>query len=383
LAGSLFGIQLGAIGTTYVKPYMVKLVMGVIMVLVLFSRGTVIPVYLSDLDMISKITPETANFMKNISFGLLIFALATGAFIVLSALLKGMRLHRAELAADASAHHFSATPTANLASTARFERLLLVVDNSKFSTGAIHEAIQMAKRCQSKLHVLTILPDVEHDSLAHPVLKQEREAALQALVAVQQQAQAAGIDCEIMLGHGDAHQEIVEEAEHSRMDVIIMGRRDKSDLLRSMMGSTTQKVIADTHSKVLVVPHHATFAGKGVILPVDGSRHSDAAATAVLSLVKHDATPVTVVAVAAEPRQAAEARANAERIQTLFKQAGVDASLAVRTGTPETEIVAIANEMGDLIVMGSHGSTGLDRLLVGSVSERVIGQAQCPVLVVK
>jgi uncharacterized membrane protein YfcA len=47
LAGSLFGIQLGAIGTTYVKPFMIKLVMGLIMVIVLFSRGLMVPVYLS------------------------------------------------------------------------------------------------------------------------------------------------------------------------------------------------------------------------------------------------------------------------------------------------------------------------------------------------
>ena len=40
LAGSLFGIQLGAIGTTYVKPYMIKVVMGVIMVTVLFPAAS-------------------------------------------------------------------------------------------------------------------------------------------------------------------------------------------------------------------------------------------------------------------------------------------------------------------------------------------------------
>ena len=104
LGGSLFGIQLGAIGTTYVKPYMVKVVMGVIMILVLFSRGVAIPVYLSDLNLITPMASETGSLMKNISFGMMIFALLVGAFIVLRALIKGMLEHRRELAAP---EHFT------------------------------------------------------------------------------------------------------------------------------------------------------------------------------------------------------------------------------------------------------------------------------------
>ena len=100
LAGSLFGIQLGAIGTTYVRPYMIKLVMGVIMVLVLLSRAIVIPVYMSDLQLIGTIDPGLASMLRNVSFAVMIGALAVGAFIILSALLKGMRAHMAELAAE-------------------------------------------------------------------------------------------------------------------------------------------------------------------------------------------------------------------------------------------------------------------------------------------
>jgi len=94
LAGSLFGIQLGAIGTTYVKPFMVKVVMGVIMALVLFSRGFVIPVYLSELGWIAPMAADTAQLFKNISLGIMLFALVSGAAIVLHALFSGMREHR-------------------------------------------------------------------------------------------------------------------------------------------------------------------------------------------------------------------------------------------------------------------------------------------------
>lgn len=93
LAGSLFGIQLGAIGTTYVKPFMIKVVMGVIMVIVLFSRGLMVPVYLSQLGLIQTLNEGTVKLLKNTSFAIMALALLLGAFIVLRAMWQG---HRAE-----------------------------------------------------------------------------------------------------------------------------------------------------------------------------------------------------------------------------------------------------------------------------------------------
>lgn len=63
LAGSLFGVQLGAIGTTYVKPYIVKIVMGVIMKIALFSRAVVIPAYLSELGEIDPPSEGTVTIL--------------------------------------------------------------------------------------------------------------------------------------------------------------------------------------------------------------------------------------------------------------------------------------------------------------------------------
>jgi len=97
LGGSLFGIQLGAMGTTYVKPFMIKVVMGVIMVIVLFSRGLMVPVYLSQLGLISTLSEQTAKILKSTSFTIMISALALGAFIVLRAMWVGRRAEQREL----------------------------------------------------------------------------------------------------------------------------------------------------------------------------------------------------------------------------------------------------------------------------------------------
>jgi nucleotide-binding universal stress UspA family protein len=63
---------------------------------------------------------------------------------------------------------------------------------------------------------------------------------------------------------------------------------------------------------------------------------------------------------------------------------GIEASWRVQTGVPVEEIVKMAaRERADMIVMGTHGRTGLNRALLGSVAERVIRLAPCPVLTVR
>lgn len=94
LAGSLFGVQIGAIGTTYVKDSAVKFVMGIIMVIVLFSRFFYIPGYLSQLDLIGPIAPETISQLKMFGDITLVLALATGGVTIVVALLKGMAEHK-------------------------------------------------------------------------------------------------------------------------------------------------------------------------------------------------------------------------------------------------------------------------------------------------
>jgi hypothetical protein len=104
LAGSLFGIQLGAIGTTYVKPFMIKVIMGIIMVIVLFSRALMVPVYMSQLGLIGQIGDSTVKVLKNTSFAIMIAALMVGAFIVIRAFIQGRREEKLRLASEVLEH---------------------------------------------------------------------------------------------------------------------------------------------------------------------------------------------------------------------------------------------------------------------------------------
>jgi len=93
LFGSLFGIQLGAIGTTYIKDYQIKLVMAVIMLTVLFSRIFYVPNYLSKLEVIAPLSDQTMKTLTMLGDVVLVLALVLGAAMVLSSLFKGMAEH--------------------------------------------------------------------------------------------------------------------------------------------------------------------------------------------------------------------------------------------------------------------------------------------------
>ena len=99
LFGSLFGVQIGALGTTYVKDYVVKIAMGSVMLIVAVSRGAKIPVYLTDLGFMS-VGQGTIGVLEFISFWALVAALATCGTIIIGAMAKGMMEDRAERAKE-------------------------------------------------------------------------------------------------------------------------------------------------------------------------------------------------------------------------------------------------------------------------------------------
>lgn len=387
LAGSLFGIQLGAIGTTYVKPYMVKVVMGAIMIIVLASRAIVIPVYLSDLGMIAPMAAETAKLLKNVSFGVMVLALAVGAFIILRALISGMREHRAELALAAAAPA-EAAPAA-IAREGRTDRVLLATDGSEFSAGATRVALGFSGKSGARLTAMTVsLIDLEAEGMATEVIGQSRAEARKVLELVEHGARErqCAVRTEQREGTVPA-KEIVRAAAELRADLIVMGRRGRRGLARMMVGDATRQVIGQADCNVLVVPKAAELWCRRILVATDGSRHGDRAGVMAQTLAKRCGLPVTVVSVLRpgfDEARRAEGRRAVERIRKALEADGIGVEGFVLEGESAQEISDCVGRVGaDLIVIGSHGRTGLGRLVLGSVSEKVISQASCPVMVAK
>jgi ABC-type lipoprotein release transport system permease subunit len=96
LAGSLVGVQLGALGTTYVKDYMIKIVMASVMLIVAISRGAKIPGYLADLNLIPQLKESVAFGLNTVSFWALMAALGVAGIIITVAMVRGMIQDRSE-----------------------------------------------------------------------------------------------------------------------------------------------------------------------------------------------------------------------------------------------------------------------------------------------
>ncbi len=105
LAGSLIGVQLGALGTTYVKDYTIKLVMASTMLIVAVSRGAKIPGYLADLNLRPALEPQLAHTLSQVSYWALVTALGSAALIITVAMVRGMTAAKAEARTEGIVSH--------------------------------------------------------------------------------------------------------------------------------------------------------------------------------------------------------------------------------------------------------------------------------------
>jgi uncharacterized membrane protein YfcA len=103
LAGSLLGVQLGAIGTTFVKEHMIKVVMGTIMLIVALSRGLAVPKYLSQLGVLS-VNKSALPILDTASFVTMCSALVLGAVLILGSMIKAKRAEFAPSGAETYEH---------------------------------------------------------------------------------------------------------------------------------------------------------------------------------------------------------------------------------------------------------------------------------------
>ena len=270
--------------------------------------------------------------------------------------------------------------------TARLERLLVATDGSEQSEGAVRETINLAKVCSSKIYAISVIEaNAEFMASAPGFFEKYEKQMRQHLESVKARASKENIDCEIIIHEGEEpFRYIVDEAAGKHVEMILMGRYGRTGLNRLLMGSVTAKTIGHSPCKVMVVPEAARVSYKKILVSTDGSKYSDAAALEAISIAKRCGSELITLSVAARDTNLAAAKESVGKVRQIAEKEGIKVESLTLKGTPYEVIVSTAAQKGaDVIVVGSHGRTGVNRLLMGSVTERVIGHSKSAVLVVK
>ncbi|MBU0664356.1 MAG: universal stress protein [Proteobacteria bacterium] len=280
---------------------------------------------------------------------------------------------------------------------AKYRKILVAYDGSPSAKNALSLAGKLARDDKSWIKVLAVVPRYEGDLDLIGVSNIQETIAgpgERLLEEARQIADSEDLHILTNLQQGEPYEQIVHVADDENCDLIIMGRRGINNLDRELMGSVTARVIGHTSRDVLVIPEENTLDWGNIMLATDGSVSCDNALARSLEIAQERGSKLAAVSVVytndefyalgqtVVQSMYQEADKVLAKVKSWAGDLGVQAELFVRDGEPHQAIVNLATERAtDLIVIGSHGRKGLTRLLMGSVTERVIGYANCPVLV--
>ncbi|PSQ85970.1 MAG: universal stress protein [Bacteroidetes bacterium QH_2_63_10] len=283
------------------------------------------------------------------------------------------------------------------------DRILFPTDGSDCAERARRHALYLADHFDASLHVIHVEErDVE---LADVVEISEADllADLHDMMGDRSPLSESRVQ-ERTVAYPSAAGGILTYGVEHDVDLVVLGTHGKRGVRRLMLGSVAEEVVRKAPCPVATVGRGAIppedMEGGTMLVPVDFSEHRDR----LLAHVRETApvygmtvTALHVVQVTGVPdayggysslpdpgklgERAEEALA--DEVESL-RAGGVDVSIAVKSGHPADQILTYAEESeAAFIMIATHGRTGLERMLMGSVAEKVIRRAPCPVCTVK
>lgn len=288
-------------------------------------------------------------------------------------------------------------------------RILFPTDFSDGAKQAFPQAAFLADRHDAELHILNVTGRHAFD---YEEVKENFPIPIETLTAwllpARSGARTGGPDLETLtvvqeqIESAAPAEEIRAYVETKNIDLVVMGTHGRRGTDRLIFGSVTEEVVREAPCPVLTVRADADAAPEGVrrvLVPIDFSETTEAAAhhageiartydasVHLLHVVEEvDYPPVYGVDPADFPEQEVLDQVGRELGKIAREEVGAPrAVVAASAGYPPTAILEYVEDQDiDLIVMATHGRTGLDRMLIGSVAERVVRQAPVPVFVVK
>jgi nucleotide-binding universal stress UspA family protein len=292
-----------------------------------------------------------------------------------------------------------------------FQQILVPVDFSPFSDKAVEYAIELAKQFSARitlLHAIVLFhDDVDEEQRLqqyHQLITQRESSAQEHIEGNRQSVHQQGIQVNTEIIRGISASDVILEYLHQHSyDLVVMGTHGHTGLKHLLLGSVAEKVVRFSPVPVLTVHRSIQkFQIRKILVPIDFSPYSkEAADYAFLFAQKFGATIEFIHVIEQEIHPAFYASGVdsifeidpslkdrvIENLQEFIedqKIEGIPIRFLVREGKAHKEIVEYAKENEvDLITIATHGLTGLDYILLGSTTEKVVRWSSCPVLTVK
>lgn len=280
------------------------------------------------------------------------------------------------------------------------KKILIATDFSERSDRAVRRGVLLARRFAASIALVHVIDDDQ----PRRIRDVEREAAM-ALLSEQAESlrKIDDVACEYHTVLGDPFDGITRSAETLDPDLVLLGSHRRQMLKDVFVGTTAERTIRSTRRPVLTANGVPAGPYRHVLIAVDFSDCSRAAARAVTTLRLAEASAVSVIHVFDAPAAGLMARgsvavdrrrdylADEEEQATGELQAflhgldlgAVDQQVRFNETFAADMICSVAREIAaDLVVVGTRGRTGTTKLLLGSVAEEVLRLADRDVLAV-
>ncbi len=290
-----------------------------------------------------------------------------------------------------------------------FRNIIVPIDFSEFSGKAVEAAQQIAVHFRSRVtlaHVMITPPDDPHmpESADYQKYLEKYKARISQKMEVQMSSvEGESVPIDYVILHGISPADVLQEyITENNYDLIIIGTHGVSGYRRFVQGSVAEQMVRVASVPVMTV--HRSVKNhqiKRILVPIDFSSYSQQALNFADAFArKYDARLVFLHVI----EQEIYPSLYEESLESIFEidpnlqdsvirnlqdfiEDHIDTKFVegckVREGLAHKEIVAFAKENFDLIIIATHGLSGLEYLLLGGTAEKVIRWASCPVLVVK
>lgn len=286
-----------------------------------------------------------------------------------------------------------------------YDSILVPVDGSDAATAAIERALSLAVSTDATLSLLSVVNQVPvpmgEEIPANPTRAALDEQSTKALERAESKAIDAGLDFRTTVERGIPHEEIADHVDENNIDLVAMGTHGRTGLQRYLLGSVTERTLRTSDVPVLTTQKmDEAWSIDDILVPTDGSEAASEAANHAFDVAMDFDATVHVLSVVDTKTLAAaygagvgmpeviktikeDSREDVEAVRDRALAMGLECETAVLEGAPSEAITDHAEDIGaDVVAIGTHGRSGLDRLLLGSITERTVRTSPAPVLTI-